>query len=75
VPATGTTTTETKILEREDYFGYGPNSECKGDYYDDSFRIKYGMYKDYQPGATFRSDFRNVRIGASKAKVQPYYRD
>ncbi|MFI2366097.1 hypothetical protein [Promicromonospora sp. NPDC019610] len=31
--------------------------------------------KDYQPGATFRSDFRNVRIGAGKAEVQPYYRD
>lgn len=71
----GATTTETKILEREDYYGYGPNSECSDDYYDDSFRIKYGMYKDYQPGATFRSDFRNVRIGASKAEVQPYYRD
>lgn len=71
----GATTVETKLLEQATYFGYGPNSECQGDYYDDSFRIKYGMYKDYQPGATFRSDFRNVRIGASKAEVQPYYRD
>lgn len=74
----GATTTETKILEREDYYGYRPNTTCDDgadDYYDDSFRIKYGMYKDYQPGATFRSDFRNVRIGASKAEVQPYYRD
>lgn len=71
----GATYSETKILEREDYFGYGPNSACDGDYYDDSFRVKYGMYKDYQPGATFQSDFRNVRIGDSKRAVQPYYRD
>ena len=32
------------------------------------------MYKDYQPGATFRSDFRNLRIGSTKAAVQPYNR-
>ncbi len=54
---------ETKILEQEDYFGYGPNSACENGTYDDMFRIKYGMYKDYQPGATFRADYRNVRIG------------
>ncbi|WP_369374438.1 heparin lyase I family protein [Promicromonospora sp. Populi] len=74
----GATTVETKILEQEDYFGYRPNTTCDDGediYYDDSFRIKYGMYKDYQPGATFRADYRNVRIGASKAEVQPYYRD
>ncbi|GGM23003.1 heparin lyase I family protein [Promicromonospora citrea] len=71
----GATTVEEKILERDDYYGYGSSARCKGDYYDDSFRIKFGMYKDYQPGATFRADFRNVRIGASKAEVQPYYRD
>ncbi|MBA8808790.1 hypothetical protein FHX71_002732 [Promicromonospora sukumoe] len=71
----GATTVETKILEQEDYFGYGPNSACENGTYDDMFRIKYGMYKDYQPGATFRADYRNVRIGASKAEVQPYYRD
>lgn len=28
-------------------------------------------FGDYQPGATFRSDFRNLRIGDSKAAVQP----
>lgn len=72
----GATTTETKILRQEDYFGFGPNS-CDNDSFEEEekFRIKYGMYKDYQPGDTFRADFRNVRIGASKAEVQPYYRD
>jgi hypothetical protein len=70
----GATTTETKILSQETYFGFGP-AGCDNDSFEEAFRIKYGMYKDYQPGATFRSDFRNVRIGASKAEVQPYYRD
>lgn len=70
----GATTTETKLFARETYFGFGPDN-CDNDTFAENFRIKYGMYKDYQPGATFRSDFRNVRIGASKKEVQPYYRD
>lgn len=70
----GATYTETKLFEKETYFGFGPDN-CDDDSFEEMFRIKYGMYKDYQPGATFRSDFRNVRIGASKGEVQPYYRD
>ncbi|MFD7308905.1 heparin lyase I family protein [Promicromonospora sp. NPDC059942] len=70
----GATTTETKILEQETYFGFGPDN-CDNNSFQEMFRIKYGMYKDYQPGATFRADYRNVRIGASKKEVQPYYRD
>ncbi|MEU4384122.1 heparin lyase I family protein [Promicromonospora sp. NPDC023805] len=70
----GATYTETKLFTRETYFGFGPEG-CDNDTFEERFRIKYGMYKDYQPGATFQSDFRNVRIGASKREVQPYYRD
>lgn len=70
----GATTVEEKLFEREVYFGYATRSRCKNDSFRNKFRIKFGMYKDYQPGATFRSDFRNLRIGASKAAVQPYYR-
>lgn len=70
----GATTVEEKLFEREEYFGYATRSRCADDSFKNEFRIKFGMYKDYQPGATFRSDFRNVRIGASKAAVQPYNR-
>jgi len=70
----GATTVEEKLFEREEYFGYATRSICHDDSFENDFRIKFGMYKDYQPGATFRSDFRNVRIGASKAEVQPYSR-
>lgn len=70
----GATTVEEKVFEQEEYFGYATRSICKNDSFKNEFRIKFGMYKDYQPGATFRSDFRNVRIGASKAAVQPYNR-
>ena len=69
------TTQESKIVDRAEYFGYAASSACADNSFKNEFRIKYGMYKDYQPGSTFRADFRNVRIGASKAAVQPYYRD
>lgn len=71
----GATTTERKLLDRAEYFGYAQSSTCPNDSFKDAFRIKFGMYKDYQPGSTFRADFRNVRIGSSKAEVQPYFRD
>ena len=70
----GATTVEEKVFERDEYFGYATRSNCDGDSFANQFRIKFGMYKDYQPGATFRSDFRNLRIGGSKAAVQPYNR-
>ncbi len=70
----GATTVEEKLFEQDEYFGYATRSRCAGDSFKNEFRIKFGMYKDYQPGTTFRSDFRNVRIGASKAAVQPYNR-
>lgn len=70
----GATYTEAKLFEKETYFGFGPEN-CDNGTFAENFRVKYGMYKDYQPDATFRSDFRNVRIGASKEEVQPYYRD
>lgn len=70
----GATTVEEKVFEQDEYFGYATRTACDGDSFANEFRIKYGMYKDYQPGATFRSDFRNVRIGGSKAAVQPYNR-
>ena len=70
----GATTVEEKLFEREEYFGYATRSKCKNDSFKNEFRIKFGMYKDYQPGATFRSDFRNLRIGATKEAVQPYNR-
>ncbi len=70
----GATTVEEKVFEQEEYFGYATRSKCKDDSFANQFRIKFGMYKDYQPGATFRSDFRNLRIGGSKAAVQPYNR-
>lgn len=70
----GATTVETKLFEREEYFGYATRSNCANDSFKNEFKIKFGMYKDYQPGATFRSDFRNVRIGGSKAAAQPYNR-
>lgn len=70
----GATTVEETLFEREEYFGYATRSLCKDCSFKNEFRIKFGMYKDYQPGATFRSDFRNVRVGASKAAVQPYNR-
>ncbi|TDO44198.1 polysaccharide lyase-like protein [Kribbella sp. VKM Ac-2527] len=70
----GATTVEEKLFEQDEYFGYATRSRCADDSFKNEFRIKFGMYKDYQPGATFRSDFRNVRIGASKAAVQPYNR-
>ncbi|MGW7685109.1 hypothetical protein ACWGID_30485 [Kribbella sp. NPDC054772] len=70
----GATTVEEKVFEQDEYFGYATRSTCKDDSFKNEFRIKFGMYKDYQPGATFRSDFRNVRIGGSKAAVQPYNR-
>ncbi|GAB3750861.1 hypothetical protein [Microlunatus parietis] len=69
----GATTVETKLFEREEYFGYATRSRCTGEFRNE-FKIKFGLYKDYQPGATFRSDFRDLRIGASKAAVQPYNR-
>ena len=70
----GATTVEEKLFEQDEYFGYATRSRCADDSFKNEFRIKFGMYKDYQPGATFRSDFRNVRIGATKAAVQPYNR-
>ncbi|MFC0625980.1 hypothetical protein [Kribbella deserti] len=70
----GATTVEEKVFEQDEYFGYGLQSSCRNDSFTERFKIKFGMYKDYQPGATFRSDFRNLRIGASKAAVQPYNR-
>jgi hypothetical protein len=68
------TTVEEKLFEREEYFGYATRSRCKNDSFKNEFRIKFGMYKDYQPGATFRSDFRNVRVAATKEAAQPYNR-
>ncbi|WP_433015990.1 hypothetical protein [Kribbella sp. CA-294648] len=70
----GATTVEEKVFEQEEYFGYATRSICQNDSFRNEFKIKFGMYKDYQPGATFRSDFRNLRIGGSKAAVQPYNR-
>ncbi len=70
----GATTVEEKVLDRDEYFGYATRSNCDGDSFENLFRVKFGMYKDYQPGATFRSDFRNLRIGDNKAAVQPYNR-
>ncbi len=70
----GPTTGEQKLFEREEYFGYATRSKCENDSFRNAFRVKFGMYKDYQPGATFRSDFRNVRIAGSKEAVEPYNR-
>lgn len=70
----GATGGDRKLFEKQEYFGYATRSRCAGDTYSDKFRVRFGMYKDYQPGATFRADFRNVRIGGSKAEVQPYDR-
>ncbi|WP_152362519.1 heparin lyase I family protein [Microlunatus speluncae] len=67
-------TVEEKLFEQDEYFGYATRSICRNDSFENTFRIKFGLYKDYQPGATFRSDFRNVRIGGSKEAVQPYNR-
>jgi len=69
----GATTVEEKVFEQDEYFGYATRSKCTGEFRNE-FKVKFGMYKDYQPGATFRSDFRNLRIGASKLAVQPYNR-
>ncbi|GAB3932732.1 hypothetical protein GCM10029976_039110 [Kribbella albertanoniae] len=70
----GATTVENPVLDQEEYFGYGKRDSCKDDSFKNLFKIKFGMYKDYQPGATFRSDYRNLRIGDSKEAVQPYNR-
>ncbi len=70
----GATTVEEKVFEQEEYFGYATRTNCDGDSFANQFRVKFGMYKDYQPGATFRSDYRNLRIGGTKAAVQPYNR-
>ncbi len=67
------TTVETRLFERDEYFGYATRDRCTGEFRNE-FKIKFGMYKDYQPGATFRSDFRNLRTGANKEAVQPYNR-
>lgn len=63
---------ERLLFSVDEYFGYRPGTLCEGDSYRDKFKLKFGMYKDYQPGAVFRSDFRNVRIGESKAFAEPY---
>ncbi|MFB6719414.1 hypothetical protein ACFCV3_04605 [Kribbella sp. NPDC056345] len=70
----GATTVENRVVDREEYFGYATRVRCEDNSFKNEFKIKFGMYKDYQPGATFRSDFRNVRIGDSKEAVQPYNR-
>ena len=70
----GPTAVEERLFDREEYFGYATRAKCKDDSFKNEFRIKFGMYKDYQPGATFRSDFRNLRTGPTKAAVQPYNR-
>lgn len=69
----GPTGAEHKILGTDQYFGVSKATSCKGPGFDrQAFKLKFGMYKDYQPGATFRADFRNVRVGSTKASVQPY---
>lgn len=69
----GSSDEETRLFSSDQYFGYGNADSCADGTIDKKqFRIKFGMYKDYQPGSTFRSDFRNVRIGGSKAAVRPY---
>ncbi|TWD84523.1 polysaccharide lyase-like protein [Kribbella amoyensis] len=65
---------EQKLFEREEYFGYATRSICQNDSFKNEFKVKFGMYKDYQPGATFRSDFRNLRVAGSKEAAQPYNR-